>query len=270
MEYSTLKVNQDGKVAEVILSQPASANAMNQKAWEELEEVIDRLNSDENVHVIILGGEGKHFCAGIDLQLLGSIQEYVKNDGHAASSDKMRKMILSLQRPINKIENCTKPVLAAVNGGCIGAGLDIVAACDMRYCTEDSFFTIKEIDMAMVADLGSLQRLPKIISEGVVREMAFTGRNVLAEEALKIGLVNQKFDTKEKLFEHVRKLAEVISKKSKQAISGTKTIMNYSRDNSVAAGLEYVAIWNAAMLLSEDLKEAILSFKEKRPPSFNQ
>ncbi|HET8804303.1 MAG TPA: enoyl-CoA hydratase-related protein, partial [Aequorivita sp.] len=150
MNYSTLKVSQNENVAEVILNQPASANAMNQKAWEELERVMDELDADPDVHVIILSGEGKHFCAGIDLRLLGSIEELVNNDAHATASEKIRKMILSLQKPINKIEDCSKPVLAAIHGGCIGAGLDIVAACDMRYCTEDSFFTIKEIDMAMV------------------------------------------------------------------------------------------------------------------------
>lgn len=270
MNYSTLKVSQNENVAEVILNQPASANAMNKKAWEELERVMDELDADRDVHVIILSGEGKHFCAGIDLRLLGSIEELVNNDAHATASEKIRKMILSLQKPINKIEDCSKPVLAAIHGGCIGAGLDIVAACDMRYCTEDSFFTIKEIDMAMVADLGSLQRLPKIVSEGIVREMAYTGRNVLAEEALKIGLVNQKFETREAMMENVRNIAAVISKKSTQAVKGTKTIMNHSRENTVAAGLDHVATWNAAMLLSNDLKEALQSYKEKRPPSFNK
>lgn len=270
MNYETLTLQINEFVAEVALNQVKSANAMNRQAWDELEEVFISLNSNADVHVIILSGEGKHFCAGIDLQLLGSIQKHVRNDGPATASEKIRQLILKLQKPINEIENCRKPVLAAIQGGCIGAGLDIVAACDMRYCTQESFFTIKEIDMAMVADLGSLQRLPKILSQGILREMAFTGRNVYADEALKIGLVNRIFDSKEIMMSEVRKMATEIAKKSSLAIRGAKTVLNHSRENSVAQGLEYVATWNAGMLISEDLKEAILAFQEKRPPSFNK
>lgn len=270
MNYTTLTLHIQNNIAEVALNQVKSANAMNQQAWNELEDVFVHLDNNSEVHAIILSGEGKHFCAGIDLQLLGSIQEHVKNDEPAAASEKIRQMILTLQRPINVIESCRKPVLAAVQGGCIGAGLDIVAACDMRYCTEDSFFTIKEIDMAMVADLGSLQRLPKILADGIVREMAYTGKNVGADEALTIGLVNQKYDSREDMMKSVKKIATEIANKSSLAVQGTKAVLNYSRENSVAQGLDYVATWNAGMLMSEDLKEAILAFKEKRPPSFNK
>ena len=235
---------------------------MNQTAWDELSQVFDSLDSNNDLHAIILSGEGKHFCTGIDLKLLGSIEDVVQGKSRSEAAEIIRSLILKLQEPINKIEKCRKPVLAAVHGGCIGAGLDIIAACDMRYCTSESFFTIKEIDMAMVADLGSLQRLPKILSDGMVREMAFTGRNVSAEEALNSGLVNRKFETKEDM--------ETIARKSALAVRGTKSVLNHARENSVAEGLEYVATWNAGMLLSDDLKEAVSAFREKRQPVFNK
>lgn len=270
MNYSTISLTIDAHVAEVVLNQPQSANAMNQEAWNELSQVFDNFNSNNEVHVVILSGSGKHFCAGIDLKLLGSIDRLVQGKSPAAAADEIRRLILDLQAPINKIEKCSKPVLAAVHGGCIGAGLDIVAACDIRYCTADGFFTLKEIDMAMVADLGSLQRLPKIMPEGLVREMAYTGRNVPAEEALRFGLVNQIFENKDAMLEFVRGIAKTISGKSSLAVRSTKSVLNHARESSIAEGLEYVATWNAGMLLSDDLKEAVKAFHEKRLPKFNR
>ncbi len=270
MIYSTLSLTIQSHIAEVVLNQPNIGNAMNQTAWDELSQVFDSLDSNNDVHVIILSGEGKHFCTGIDLKLLGSIEDVVQGKSRSEAAEMIRSLILKLQEPINKIEKCRKPVLAAVHGGCIGAGLDIIAACDMRYCTSESFFTIKEIDMAMVADLGSLQRWPKIMPEGMVREMAFAGRNVFAEEALNSGLVNRKFETKEDMLMQVREIAETIARKSALAVRGTKSVLNHARENSVAEGLEYVATWNAGMLLSDDLKEAVSAFREKRQPVFNK
>lgn len=264
MDFVTIKLIKEHHIAEVILNQPAKANALDQKVWEELEVVFDALENDDEVRVILLKGEGKHFCAGIDLQFLGAIQKEIGDKCPGKTREKLRKLILSLQSPINKIENCGKPVIAVIQGACVGAGLDMVAACDMRFCSADAFFSIKEIDMAMVADLGSLQRLPKIMPEGVVREMAYTGKKVGAAEAKSVGLVNQFFEDKATMNEAIKNIAEVIAKKSPLAISGTKTVLNHARDSTVSEGLNFVATWNAAMLLSENLLNVLKAPKEEK------
>jgi enoyl-CoA hydratase len=262
------EVKIEEKIAFVNLNRPEKLNAINQKGWEGLKSTFESLDENEKVRVIILaGGESKHFCAGIDLEMLMSIsQNMLKCEGR--KREKLRKQILELQAPINAIENCSKPVLAAIHGGCIGGGVDIVAACDLRYCTEEAFFTIKEIEMGMVADLGTLQRLPKIIGAGIVREMAYTGRNVFGKEAEKIGLVNNSFENKEKMMEKVMEIAKSIASKSPLSTRGTKQILLHSRDHSVAEGLEYMAVWNAAMLMSDDLMEAFTAKMSKREAEF--
>ncbi len=258
----------ENHIAVVSINNPEKANAINQLGWNLLKTTFEQLSEDESVRVIILnGGDSKHFCGGIDLQMLMSIsQETIKCQGR--KNEKLREIILALQAPINAIENCAKPVLAAIHGGCIGAGVDIVSACDMRYCTDDAFFTIKEIDMGMVADLGTLQRLPKIIGDGQAREMAYTGKNISGIESEKIGLVNKTYKTKEVLWAEVYTLAKEIASKSPLSIRGTKHILNYSRDHTNAEGLNYMALWNSSMLISNDLMEAFAAKMQKRTAVF--
>ncbi|MPR35436.1 crotonase/enoyl-CoA hydratase family protein [Salmonirosea aquatica] len=267
MELTTLLLSVENHVAHVKFNRPQRANALNQTAWKEIQNVFEALDEDEQVRVIVLSGEGKHFCSGIDLELLMSVTGLTENC-EGRKREKLRKQILALQVPINAIEQCSKPVIAAIHGGCIGAGVDLVAACDLRYCTEDAFFSIREIDMGMVADLGTLQRLPHIIPQGTLREIAFTGRSVFGPEAQRIGLVNEAFETKEKMQEGVANVAHQIAAKSPLSIRGTKHILNYSRDHSVADGLDYMATWNAAMLLSNDLTEAFQASIQKREANF--
>ena len=183
-------------------------------------------------------------------------------------NEKVRGLILSLQDSITAIEKCSKPVLAAIHKGCIGGGVDIASSCDMRYCSEDAYFTIKEIDLGMVADIGTLQRLPKIISPAMAAEMAYTGRKVSGQEAKNIGLVNHCYESKEELFEAVMKIATMIASKSPVSIRGTKHIIQYTRDHTVDDSLNYMATWNAAMLLSADLTEAFKATLEKRQAKF--
>jgi len=255
----TLKLDIQNHIAHVTINRPEKMNALN-----EITEIFNYLDENSEVRVIVLeGGESKHFCAGIDLSLLMSVsQNRIKCDGR--KREKLRKDVLKLQAPINAIENCSKPVLVAIHGGCIGGGIDLVCGCDMRYCTDDAFFTIKEIDMGMVADLGTLQRLPKLIGDGMVREMAYTGRNVDGKEAEKIGIVNRTFPDKNTMMDEVMKIAETIAQKSPLSIRGTKHILLHTRDHSVADGLNYMATWNAAMLLSADLQEAFEAKMSKR------
>jgi enoyl-CoA hydratase len=264
----TLQLSIQDHIAYVKINRPEKANALDQTAWNEIETLFNALDENDEVRVIVIeGGESKHFCAGIDLSLLMSVSQN-NITCEARRREKIRKDLLKLQTPINAIENCSKPVLAAIHGGCIGGGIDLVVACDMRYCTDDAYFTIKEIDMGMVADLGTLQRLPKLIGEGMVREMAYTGRNVAGKEAEKIGIVNRSFMDKETMLDEVMKIAEIIAAKSPVSVRGTKHILLHTRDHSVADGLNYIATWNAAMLLSNDLQEAFTAKMEKREAKF--
>jgi len=267
MAFETFELTIENHIARVIFNRPDRANALNQKAWDEMKAIFEELDENEDVRVIILSGNGKHFCAGIDLELLMNVAQFAQQC-EGRKREKLRKKVLELQAPINAIEQCSKPVIAAIHGGCIGGGVDIISACDMRYSTEDAFFTIKEIDMGMVADLGTLQRLPKIIPPGIVRELAYTGRNVSGKEAERIGLTNRSFPDAETMLTEVMKIAQNISAKSPLSIRGTKAILNHSRDHSVADGLDYMATWNAAMLLSDDLMEAFQAKMQKRDAVF--
>jgi len=269
MDWKNFIVNTNNKVATVSFNRPDKANALHMEAWEEMKLIFEHLSQTPEARVIILKGEGKHFCAGIDLELLMSLNEMKKVSCEGKRGEQIRKFVLNLQDTVSAIEKCAKPVIAAIHNGCIGGGVDIAAACDLRYSTNDAYFTIKEIDMGMVADLGTLQRLPKLIAPGIVSEMAYTGRKVSGPEASKIGLVNRSFETIEELMIGVTELAQVIAAKSPLSIRGTKEVLKYSRDHSVADSLQQIANWNAAMILSEDLTEAFKAKLEKRKPDYN-
>jgi enoyl-CoA hydratase len=186
----------------------------------------------------------------------------------ARSREALRRLILDLQDCLSTVERCRKPVLAAIQGACIGGAIDLVTCCDMRYAAAEVQFSVREIDVGMTADVGTLQRLPRLIPDGVARELAYTGRSVDGAEAKAIGLVNQVYATPETLLDGVRAIARRIAAKSPLAIRGTKEMLNYGRDHSVADGLNYVATWNAAMLISADLDETLAAMREQRPPRF--
>ncbi|MEM0996669.1 MAG: crotonase/enoyl-CoA hydratase family protein [Bacteroidota bacterium] len=269
MEYEFLKVRVEGGIAEVEMHRPEKANAIDWNAFTEIQRAFEQLGDQPEVRAIILRGAGKHFCAGIDLSLLMGLNEIVASDCEGRKRERLRKLIFQLQAPVNAIADCPQPVMAAIQGGCIGAGLDIAAACDMRYCTPNAYFTIKEIDMGMVADLGVLQRLPGIIPEGILREMAYTARKIPGEEAVRIGLVNRAYPDPEGLLAGVREIAQRIAAKSPLSIRGNKEILNYNRRKNIDEGLNYIAIWNAAMLLSEDLTVAGRAAALRQQPKFH-
>jgi enoyl-CoA hydratase len=267
--FSTLAVTLTDHVAEVRLNRPDKSNAMNDAMWQEIRQAFAWVDATPEARVAVLSGAGKNFCAGIDLAMLGSIQQKIAHVDGAHSREALRRLILDLQDCLNAIERCRKPVLAAIHGACVGGALDLVTCCDMRYAAPDAVFSIKEIDLGMVADVGTLQRLPRLIGEGMTRELAYTGRNVDADEAAKLGLINCRFGSLDALSMGVRDLARRISAKSPLAIRGIKDVLNYSSDHSVADGLQYVAGWNAAILLSTDLGECVAAQREKRSPLFS-
>ncbi|MBI2277552.1 MAG: crotonase/enoyl-CoA hydratase family protein [Dechloromonas sp.] len=266
--FTALALSLDQGIAEVRLNRPDKSNAMNDAMWQEIRQAFEWIDATPEARVAILSGAGKNFCAGIDLAMLGSIQQRIASPDGARSREALRRLILDLQDCLSSIERCRKPVLAAIQGACVGGALDLVTCCDMRYAAPDAVFAIKEIDLGMVADVGTLQRLPRLIGQGMARELTYTGRNVDAAEAEKIGLINRVFATPEALSAGVRELALSIAAKSPLATRGLKEVMNYSRDHSVADGLDFVASWNAGVLLSGDLAEAVAAAREKRPPCF--
>jgi enoyl-CoA hydratase len=219
------------------------------------------------VRVVVLSGAGKHISSGIDLMMLASVANELRKDAGRNARILQRK-IRQLQASFTAVDKCRKPVLAAIQGYCIGGAIDLISACDMRYAAEDAQFSIREIDMGMAADVGTLQRLPRIIGDGMMRELAYTGRNVGAEEAQRIGLVNRTFADQPALLDGVFAIAREIAAKSPIAIAGTKEMITYMRDHTIADGLEHVAIWNSAMLQSADLKLAMAAHMAKQKPRF--
>ena len=268
MSPATLRLERDGAVLVVELNRPAKANAMEEAMWHELRDAMHEADRDDTVRVVVIRGAGKHFTAGIDLAMLGSIAAQIRHEDGARSREKLRRLILDLQDTLSSIEQCRKPVIAAIHGACVGGGIDLITACDLRYCSADAKFSVKEIDVGMTADVGTLQRLPRLIGEGMARERAYTGRMVDGAEAQQMRLANRCYETPEALHAAVAELAAGIAAKSPLAIRGCKEMITYARDHSVADGLNYIATWNAAMLLSADLEEAGRAAREKRPPRF--
>lgn len=267
MAYQAFDVSISNRIAHLQLKRPEQFNSMIPAFWTEIIEIFRSLETNPDVRVAVLSSTGKHFTAGMDLAVFSSLAPQVEEEGR--KREELRRKILALQECFSIIERQRFPVLAAIQGGCIGGGVDLVSACDMRYATKDAFFHIAEINIGMTADVGTLQRLPKIIPEGVVREMAFTGRRLGAERALQVGLVNEVFADHQALLDGVMAIAAEIAGHSPLAIAGTKEMLNYTRDHSVADGLNYIATWNAAMLLTVDLPEAISARAGKRQPRFD-
>lgn len=267
-DYRSLALEQTDSIAHIRLNRPDKLNALGAEFWTEVTELFKWIDSQDQVRVVVLSGAGPHFCSGIDLALLASVAAGLGADA-GRNARLLRRKILDMQAAITAVDRCRKPVLAAIHGYCLGAAVDLVSACDMRYAAQDARFSIKEIDMGMAADVGTLQRLPRIIGDGMLRELAYTGRMVESEEARRIGLVNRVFADQEQLLAGVFEIAAQIAGKSPIAIEGTKQMIGYMRDHRVDDGLEHVAIWNAAMLQSADLRVAMTAHMSKQPPVFD-
>jgi enoyl-CoA hydratase len=254
-QYETLEVTLQDAVATVYLNRPDKANSMSAAMWDEIQSCFEWIDAQPTIRVAILAGNGKHFCAGIDLGLFDNVMPGSSEQGRAR--ERVRRTVLKLQDNLSAIEKCRKPVLAAIHYTCIGGGIDMTCCCDMRYCTEDAYFSIKEIDIGMTADVGTLQRLPRLIGDGMLRELAYTGRKLGAQEAQQLGFVNKVYADRDALLAGVTEIAREIASKSPLAVRGSKEMILYARDHSVADGLNYIATWNSGMLSSADLGSSI-------------
>ena len=266
-DYQAFQVELKASIAHVQINRPEKLNAMNAAFWTEIIDIFQWIDETDAVRVVVISGAGKHFSAGIDLMLLASVANELGNDV-GRNARLLRRKIMQMQASFSAVDQCRKPVLAAIQGYCIGGAIDLIAACDMRYAAGDAQFSIKEIDMGMAADVGTLQRLPRIIGDGMLREMAYTGRTVAADEARAIGLVNRVFSDHAALLDGVMAIAQDIASKSPIAVLGTKQMISYMRDHRVDDGLEYVATWNAAMLQSTDMRVAMTAHMTKQKPEF--
>ena len=271
--YTCFKVSVSDHVANLVLSRPDELNTMSRDFWVELGDVLEDINRDSDIRVVVMSSTGKHFCAGMDLNAFSNgvdnIPDGEKPD-HARIGEAVYRVAKELQEYISSLEKIRVPVIAAIHGGCIGGAVDLVTACDIRLASNDAFFCIQEINIGMAADVGTLQRLPKIIPDSKMREMAYTGRRMYSDEAKDAGLVSDIYESQEKMLEAANKLAKEIASKSPIAIYGLKAVMNYSRDHTVEDSLEYNALWSGAMLSQKDMTEAMTANMEKRKGEFNK
>jgi enoyl-CoA hydratase len=268
MTYRCFEVTEHGHVAHVVLNRPDELNSMVPEFWTELPAIVGDISDRGRARAIVISSTGRHFTAGMDLSVftggaLGGGDEPVEVGRLRAQ---LRLTALRLQESFSALEKARMPVLCAVQGGCIGGGVDMVTAADMRYASADAFFCIQEINIGMTADVGTLQRLPKIVPEGVVRELAYTGRRMSAQRAQEVGLVNEVFDSHDDLVAGVLDIAAEIATKSPLAVWGSKEMITYARDHSTADALNYIATWQTGMFQPDDMMEAFAAKADKRDP----
>jgi enoyl-CoA hydratase len=270
MSYTCFDVTIEDRIAHLVMKRPDKRNSMIPEFWDELPEIIRDIDENARARVIVISSTGPHFSAGLDLNAFVTGERADSDDPEARKKAKrlygiqFYQNIRRMQDAFTCLEECRIPVLSAVQGGVIGGGVDFVCACDMRYATADAFFTIFEINVGMTADAGTFPRLVKLIPEGIVRELAYTGRRMPADEAKEAGFVNRVFADQETMLEEVMKIARDIAGKAPLALYGCKRMITYSRDHSTADGLDYIGIWNASMLQPEEMMEAVMARAQKR------
>ena len=260
-------VERDGHVATLWLDNPDRRNAMGPAFWADLPVLMNELSDDEDVRAVVIAAKGPHFTVGLDLKTMGGA---VAGGGGGGGGSKLRfyKEVHRLQRSVSAVADCPKPVIAAVHGWCIGGGVDLITAADIRLCSADAQFSVRETKIAIVADIGTLQRLPKVIGKGHVAELAYTGKDISADRAREIGLVNDVLPDMDGVLKAAHEMAAEVAANSPLAVQGTKQVLRACENMSVEEGLDYVAVWNSAFIQSNDLMEAMTAFMEKRPPKF--
>lgn len=268
-QFESFLVTVSNHIAHVQFNRPDALNSMNKAFWLELPRCIEEIERFTDARVIVISSTGKHFSAGMDLAVFSDPKAVSMGGEQSRMAENLRRVVLQLQATLTSLESVRIPVMAAVQGGCIGGALDLVCAADSRYCTEDAYFTIKETELGMTADVGTLQRLPKLMPSGVVRELAYTGRKFGAQEALRLGFVNEVFATEAEMLEGVFKVAEKIAANSPLAVTGCKEMLNYSRDHSVADSLQYMATWQAGMFRATDLMQSFQAKAQKQTAKYD-
>lgn len=263
----TLSVSFENHIAHIQLSRPEALNSMVPAFWRELPAVVRKIDEDSQARVIVISSQGKHFSAGMDLSVFTNMAKDFQGEP-ARRAERTRRLVLELQDSFNALEEVRMPVLVAVQGGVIGGAVDMICAADSRYCTENAYFTIKETELGMTADVGTLQRLPHLMPQGLIRELAYTGRNMPSGEAKECGFVNQVFDDQASMLEGVMKIAAKIAMHSPMAVSGCKEMINYTRDHNVADSLTYMATWQSGMFQMPDVQEAMAAGQERRLPVY--
>lgn len=262
------------QIAHVVLNRPDKRNSMNPAFWRELPLLIKDIDDHSKARVIVISSTGPHFSSGLDVTAFASggdaseLDEAQKREKRLQAGTAFYENVLNMQDAFNCLERCRVPVLVAIQGGCIGGGVDLISACDIRYATEDAFITVFETNIGMTADVGTFPRLVKLIPEGYVRELAYTGRRVSAAEAKDMGLINRVYPNQEAMLTDVMEIAKDIASKAPLAVYGCKKMINYARDHTTDDGLDYIAIWNATHLKIEEIQEAMMANAEKRPGNF--
>ena len=275
MTYECFDLETTDRVAHLRMIRPERSNSMIASFWRDLPVIVDELSASGKVRALVLSAEGRHFCSGMDLSVFAG-NDTLGTEGGAGGAaahrsrrnEAFRTMAMRLQDSFTALERARMPVLCAIQGACVGGGVDMVSAADLRYADETAFFSIAEINIGMTADVGTLQRMPKLVPEGLVRELAYTGRRWTAAEAQAAGFVNAVFPDHDALVAGVLAVAAEIADKSPMAVWGSKQTLHYTRDHSVSDGLEYIANWNAAMFDTADMGEAFRAKAEGRAADF--
>ncbi|OMH29491.1 crotonase/enoyl-CoA hydratase family protein [Motiliproteus sp. MSK22-1] len=268
MTYETFNLVVEDHIAHLQLSRPESHNSMNRAFWQEFPEAIRSLDVAADARVLIISSSGKHFSAGMDLEVFTKPDPEMFSGEAGRRAEAMRRLVIQLQDCFSVLEDIRLPVITAIQGGCIGGALDLICASDMRYCTADSYFVIKETELGMTADLGTLQRLPQLIPTGLARELAYTARKLPATEALGCGLVNTVYEDQSSMIDGVMNIARQIASRSPLAVSGCKQMINYSRDHSLADSLNYMATWQAGMFQPTDMMQTFAAKMSGKKPEF--
>lgn len=265
----SVRVTREDLVATVTLIGPGRGNALGSAFWREMSGLFADLDRDDTVRAVVLRGDGKGFSTGLDIAgMMNDVGDLFAGENLAAGRTKLLRQIELMQGALTSIARSKKPVIAAIHGWCIGGALDLITACDIRMCSADAKFSVREVKLAITPDVGTLQRLPRIVGPGEARRLALTGEDLDAARAHRIGLVTDVHDTPDALFAGAKAMAQTIAANPPLVVQGIKQVLDFSAENSIEDGLRYVAVWNSAFLQSEDFAEAVAAFMEKRPPVF--